>query len=299
MLKFNAIAHGVVEGLHEDRARSLIRSGQKIVCKPFLKWAGGKSQLLPELASRIPHNFSRYFEPFVGSGALFFSLQPQNAYLSDINSELINTYQVIRENIDELIVDLTRHVYNPEYFYKLRHADRTENYQKWSNVQKASRLIYLNKTCYNGLYRVNSQGQFNVPLGKYTNPNIVNEENLRACHAVLQNTEICVGSFICIEEWATQDDFIYFDPPYAPLSQTANFTSYSQTRFDEAMQVALKNLCDRLTEKKVRFMLSNSAAPFILDLYQGYQIDLVDATRAINSKANQRGKIKEVIITNY
>ena len=164
-------------------------------CKPFLKWVGGKGQLLAELRNRLPAHFNSYHEPFIGGGALFFALQPQNAHLSDINPELINCYQVVRDDVDELIEDLQKHIYEKDYFYKIRAADRTESFKDWTNIQKASRLIYLNKTCFNGLYRVNSKGQFNSPFGRYTNPTICNAENLRACSLALRSANIDLKSF--------------------------------------------------------------------------------------------------------
>lgn len=282
-----------------DTEQSLVYKNNKINCRPFVKWAGGKSQLLHELILRVPTQFSRYFEPFVGGGALFFHLQPKEAYLSDLNPEVINTYQIIKNKIDELIADLKSHIHSSEYFYEIRNADRTKEYQNWSDVKKASRFIYLNKTCYNGLYRVNSKGQFNVPFGKYVNPKIVDEDNLYACHKVLKFAQINLNSFLHIEKIVKKDDFIYFDPPYAPLNQTSNFTSYSRNGFDEKMQKELKNLCDRLSQRGVRFMLSNSSAPTILELYKNYNIDFVYATRAINSNSQKRGKIAEVIVTNF
>lgn len=267
--------------------------------KPFVKWVGGKSQLLPELASRLPENFSRYFEPFLGGGALFFHLQPEKPVLIDINEELINTYRIIKNQTKELIADLHQHIYEKDYFYQIRNVDRTEKYQSWSDVQKASRLIYLNKTCFNGLYRVNSKGEFNTPIGTYKNPKIVDEPNLRACSQALQKAEIITGSFLKVEELVTNNDFVYFDPPYAPLNATSNFTGYSQKGFDRQMQLSLRDLCDRLNRRGIRFMVSNSNAPLILDLYKDYKVEFVHATRAINSKGNKRGKIPEVIVTNY
>ena len=267
--------------------------------KPFVKWVGGKTQLLPELRSRIPGNFSRYFEPFVGGGALFFDLQPKLAILIDINKELTNTYKVIKYQTQELIVDLHQHIYDREYYYRLRNVDRTEEYASWSDVRRASRLIYLNKCCFNGLYRVNSKGQFNTPMGRYKNPKIVDETNLKACSQALASAEIINASFLEVEDQTNDRDFVYFDPPYAPLNATSNCTGYSQQGFDKQMQSSLKHLCDRLDAKGVRFMLSNSNAPLILDLYQNYKIELVYATRAINSQANKRGKILEAIVTNY
>lgn len=270
-----------------------------IKAKPFVKWVGGKTQLLPELTSRIPSSFFRYFEPFIGGGALFFHLQPEKSILIDINEELTNTYRVIKYKTDDLIADLKLHIYEKDYYYQIRNIDRTDEYKLWSDVKRASRLIYLNKSCFNGLYRVNSKGEFNTPMGSYKNPKIVDEVNLRACSQVLQKAEIINGSFLEVEKKVSSDDFVYFDPPYAPLNATSNFTGYSQKGFDEKMQLSLRDLCDRLDNKGVRFMLSNSNAPLILDLYQNYKIEFVYATRAINSKAKGRGKIPEVLVTNY
>jgi DNA adenine methylase len=272
---------------------------QQVYCKPCLKWAGGKSQLWNEISIRIPSNFDTYFEPFLGGGAIFFNLRPDRAYLSDVNAELINLYRVIRDDIDLLVANLKTHVHSEEYFYEIRNADRTEAYQNWNRVKKASRLIYLNKTCYNGLTRVNSKGQFNVPFGKYKNPKILDEGNLRACHQALKNAQIKVGSFLEIEELVTPQDFVYFDPPYAPVSETANFTSYTQHGFGEDRQIELKELCDRFHQRGIRWLLSNSSAPLILDLYQDYNVDFVQANRAINSQGEKRGKVTEVLVRNY
>lgn len=271
-----------------------------VKAKPFVKWVGGKTQLLPELTSRVPDRFSKYFEPFIGGGALFFALQPEQSILIDINEELINAYRVIKYKIEELITDLKQHIYEKTYYYRIRNVDRQLNeYKLWSDVRRASRLIYLNKCCFNGLYRVNSRGEFNTPIGRYKNPKIVDETTLRACSQALQKTEIVNGSFVEVEERVSNNDFVYFDPPYAPLNATSNFTGYSQRGFNNQMQLELRDLCDRLDRKGVRFMLSNSNAPLILDLYQNYKIEFVSATRAINSKANKRGKIPEVLVTNY
>ena len=270
-----------------------------VKAKPFVKWVGGKTQLLPELTSRIPSNFSRYFEPFIGGGALFFHYSPEQSTLIDINEELTNAYRVIKYQTEELITDLKRHIHEKDYYYQIRNVDRSSEYKLWSDVRRASRLIYLNKTCFNGLYRVNSKGKFNTPMGSYKNPKIVDEVNLRACSKALASAEIINGSFLEVEEKVQGDDFVYFDPPYAPLNATSNFTGYSQKGFDNQMQLDLRNLCDRLDKKGVRFMVSNSNAPLILDLYRDYKIELVYATRAINSKGHKRGKIPEVIVTNY
>lgn len=270
-----------------------------VKAKPFVKWVGGKTQLLSELTSRIPDRVSRYFEPFVGGGALFFHYSPEQSTLIDINEELTNTYKVIKYQIEELIADLHQHIYEKNYYYQIRNVDRTDEYKSWSDVQRASRLIYLNKTCFNGLYRVNSKGEFNTPIGKYKNPKIVDEVNLRACSQALQKAEIITDSFMEVEEKVRGDDFVYFDPPYAALNTTSSFAGYSSQGFDEQMQLGLRDLCDRLDAKGIRFMVSNSNAPLILDLYKDYKIELVYATRAINSQANKRGKIPEVIVSNY
>ena len=283
------------------RSRQLKIKGIKrnVRAKPFVKWVGGKTQLLSELTARIPDNFSRYFEPFVGGGALFFYLQPEQSILIDINEELTNTYRVIKEKTEELIAALKQHTYEKDYYYRVRNIDRTNEYKNWSDVQRASRLIYLNKSCFNGLYRVNSKGEFNTPFGRYKNPKIVDEANLRAASIALQKAQIITGSFLEVESMINRDDFVYFDPPYAPLNATSNFTGYSQEGFDGELQEELRNLCDRLNQRGIRFMVSNSSAPLILDLYQNYQIDFVYATRAINSKGHKRGKIPEVIVSNY
>lgn len=267
--------------------------------KPFVKWVGGKTQLLSELAERVPNNFGRYYEPFVGGGALFFRLQPARACLTDINPDLVNLYIVIRDQVESLIEDLGQHVYEEDYFYQVRGADRTPGYADWTDVQRASRFIYLNKTCYNGLYRVNSKGQFNAPFGRYTSPTILDAENLYACHADLQKAVIEVADFHTVRRRIRANDFVYFDPPYAPLSATSKFTSYTKNGFDVEMQYVLRDLCRALDKRSVRFMLSNSSAPLILDLYSEFNVEFVYATRSINSKAGKRGKIAEVVVTNY
>ena len=272
----------------------------KLQAKPFLKWVGGKTQLLPEISKRMPADYDKYFEPFLGGGAVFFALQKQNAYLVDINYELINTYRVVRDCLDELIGDLKRHVYDKNYYYNIRRIDREIEYTSWSNVQKASRFIYLNKTCYNALWRVNSKMQFNTPFGRYKNPTILDEQTLRKCSEVLQNNvELIAGDFRDIESLITSKDFVYFDPPYVPLSKTASFTAYSKGGFNENMQRELSLLCKRLDQKGVRFMLSNSSASLVLELYKSFNIEFVKASRAINSQGHERGKISEVIVTNY
>ncbi|MGI6525045.1 MAG: DNA adenine methylase [Bdellovibrionota bacterium] len=267
--------------------------------RPFIKWAGGKKQLLKILKGLAPSNFNRYFEPFVGGGALFFELQPKNAYLSDINGELINAYTAVRDNCKKLCQALKKHKGGEEYYYEIRNADRRPSYNRWHSVSKASRLIYLNKNCYNGLYRVNSLGQFNVPFGRYKNPKWLDEDNLQACSIALKDTHLKVASFESVLKKAEKGDFVYFDPPYAPLSATSNFTTYNPNGFGQDEQLRLRDVCVELDKRGVKWMLSNSAAPLIMELYKGFNIYKVKAARVINSKGSGRGKITEVLITNY
>lgn len=271
----------------------------KASASPLVKWAGGKRQLLPELKNRLPINFQRYFEPFIGGGALFFNISPKDAYISDINSELINLYIVVRDNPQGLIQELSSHQNTLEYFTKIRALDRDSNYSKLSDVSRASRFVYLNKTCFNGLYRVNSKGYFNVPFGRYSNPNFLDKENLLAASEILSNTQIECANFDNILKFVQKKDFVYFDPPYIPLSQTASFTAYSKENFGMKEQLSLKNLCDKLTAQGVYFMLSNSDTQHSNELYSNYNIEKIYASRFINSKAGGRGKISEIIVRNY
>jgi DNA adenine methylase len=284
----------------ENTARKLDpESASTINCHPFLKWAGGKRQLLSHLLARVPEKFGSYHEPFVGGGALFFALQPKRAYLSDTNRELVNCYRVIQDSVGPLIEDLKKHVYDQEYFYKVRDIDRNSEYEKWNRIEKASRLIFLNRTCYNGLYRVNSRGFFNTPFGRYTDPKIVDEPNLRACHKVLKDAKIVCESYLNVELIVKKGDFVYFDPPYFPVSATSSFASYSSDGFTADNHRELRDLCKRLDRKGVRFMLTNSSTPFVRELYADFKVEAVEANRAINSKGARRGKIHELIVTNY
>lgn len=267
---------------------------------PFVKWAGGKRQLLPELIKRVP-KFKTYCEPFVGGGALLFYLQPSKAIINDFNKDLINTYIAIQNDVEQLIQYLSKYKNDSEYYYKIRELDRTPLFNNMSNTEKASRLIYLNKTCYNGLFRVNSQGEFNSPFGSYKSPNIVNEPTLRAVHNYLKNAEITFlnGDFENAIKDIKKGTFVYFDPPYDPVSASSNFTGYTNLGFGKQEQIRLKNVCDELNAKGIKFLLSNSATDFILDLYKEYKIEKIPAKRAINSNANLRGNIDEVLIRNY
>ncbi len=272
--------------------------------KPFVKWVGGKTQLIPELTKRIPEIRGRYYEPFLGGGALFFHIQSElnssQGCISDINSDLIAAYKAVKNSLQELIDSLQEHRYEKDYFYEIRELDRKPEYSTLTEVKKASRLIFLNKTCFNGLYRVNKKGQFNVPFGSYKNPSIFSEENLLACSQALQKTEIHNVSFETIASTAQPGDFVYFDPPYIPLNASSNFTEYNQNGFDLKSQQMLRDVCLALDERGVNFLLSNSSSPLVYELYENhFEIELVDASRAINSKGNKRGKVKEVLIKNY
>ena len=266
---------------------------------PIVKWVGGKRQLMFELLKNMPKSYSRYFEPFIGGGALFFELQPDNAYISDVNEELINLYQVVKDNVDELIDDLSKHEVSKEYFLEIRNIDRTEKYAELSNVERASRFIYLNRTCFNGMYRVNSKGEFNVPFGHYKNPRIIDENNLLNCSELLKKTEIKCADFTEILTKVKKGDFVYFDPPYVPLNETSSFTSYTKDGFDIDMQFKLRDVCDELDSMSVKFMLSNSDTKLVNELYANYEIKKVFASRQINANADGRGKITEVLVRNY
>lgn len=268
---------------------------------PFLKWVGGKRQLLPAINQLLPQSYNNYYEAFVGGGAVLFNLQPSKAVINDFNPELINVYKVIKNHPEALIKDLKRHKNESDYFYSVRALDREPTFNRLSNIKKASRIIYLNKTCYNGLYRVNSAGEFNAPFGRYKNPNIVNDVTIKAVSDYLNNNDICIlnGDFEKAVETAQSGDFVYFDPPYVPVSESANFTGYVKGGFDLLEQERLRNVCNQLDAKGVKFLLSNSSTPIIHELYKKFDIHIVKATRAINSNALKRGAIDEVLIRNY
>ena len=270
------------------------------MCKPIIKWVGGKRQLIKDLKRLMPKNYNRYFEPFIGGGALFFELKPKNAYISDYNLELTNLYTTVRDNSEELIADLCKHKNESDYYYETRALDRDKKvFTKLSDVERASRFIYLNKTGFNGLYRVNSKGECNVPFGKYKNPKYCDSDNIKACSELLKNTEIHNGDFEDIKEHVKEGDFVYFDPPYVPLNATSSFTGYTDQGFDEDMQFRLKELCEYIDKIGAKFMLSNSSAKYVYELYKDFNIHEVKATRSINSDATKRGKITEVVVTNY
>ena len=269
---------------------------------PVVKWVGGKRQLLPQILPLIPKRMSAYCEPFLGGGAVLFALQPRRALVNDLNQDLITVYRVIKENADALIEHLSRHENTPEYFYRIRDLDRDrEAYAALSDVEKASRLLYLNKTCYNGLFRVNASGAFNSPYGHYRRPNIVNEQTIRGVSRYFNSCDITFfsGDFASVLEQVPKGGFVYLDPPYDPVSDTASFTGYNRGGFGREEQVRLKECCDALTARGVKFLLSNSATPFIRELYGSYRVSIVQARRAVNSVASRRGAIEEVLVRNY
>jgi len=299
--------------------------------KPFLKWAGGKTQLLEEFYKRLPEGLgekgklSRYVEPFIGGGAFFFCLSRKFSFegccIGDANEELILTYRVIQKSVKKVIGELgilesayfTRDEMEREaFYYEIRDAFNNDlpgiNFQKYSPVwaERAARVIFLNRTCYNGLFRVNRNGEFNVPFGGYKNPDILNKENLRDVSQVLKNTQILAGDFTTCRDYVDDHTFVYFDPPYRPISQTSSFTSYSRSGFDEKDQHRLAALFRELDAKGAKIMLSNSDPrngnykdTFFDDLFDGYTIGRVPARRMINCNGTRRGSIDELIITNY
>jgi DNA adenine methylase len=274
---------------------------------PIVKWAGGKAQLLSQFEPHFPASFGRYVEPFVGGGAVFFHLHNQgrlegkDVVLLDRLEELINCYRVIQRRVEDLIDALREHEphkMDAGHFYKLRAWDRQPGYGLRSDVERAARFIFLNRTCYNGLYRVNRRGQFNVPFGRHQNPNVCDAENLRAVCHVLQGVELLVGDFALCLEWARQGDLFYLDPPYHPRSTTASFTSYTLSDFGVEDQQRLARLFRDLDQRGCQVLLSNSATELVRDLYSGYEQIAVEANRAISSKVDGRGPIVELLVTN-
>ncbi|GGB77714.1 modification methylase [Flavobacterium suaedae] len=270
---------------------------------PFLKWVGGKRQLMPSIVEHLPNNIHKYnyVEPFLGGGAVLFHLQPKKAIINDFNSELINVYKVVKDDLEELIQDLKKHVNEADYFYELRGMDRREEFTALTDVERASRVIYLNKTCFNGLYRVNNSGEFNSPFGRYKNPNIVNEPTLKAVNKYLNANEIIIktGDYSETLKELNNKSFVYLDPPYHPVSASSNFTGYIQGGWNMYDQIKLREACDELNRRGIKFLLSNSSSDFIKEQYSDYNISIVKANRVLNSKASNRGEIDEVLIKNY
>lgn len=293
--------------------------------RPFVKWAGGKGSLIPQLNNFYPYELKngiieRYIEPFVGGGAVLIDILQkydiQEVYAFDINIDLINSYNVIKNNIEELITNLkqmeTEYLQlgqeeRKNYFYNIR--DEYNNYEleeNEQNVQRAAQFIYLNRTCFNGLYRVNKNGKFNVPVGSYKNPTICDEQNLRQLSQLIQNVQFQYGDYSRSMEYVTENTFIYFDPPYIPLNVTSGFTSYTKEDFNDDNQRELATFYGELNEKNAKLMLSNSDPKninkedtFFDNIYQGFNINQIQASRMINANSNGRGKISEILVTNY
>lgn len=298
---------------------------KKVQLKPFIKWAGGKGQLINYIRNTYPKdlggNVNKYAEPFVGGGAVFFDILSNYKlsfmYISDINAELINSYRIIRDNVEELIGMLS--VYQSKYltadaenrkkiYYKKRERfnDIKINGDESINIEKAALFIFLNKTCFNGLYRVNRSGGFNVPMGAYKNPLICDADNLRNISAALQKVTIVCGDYKESEKFIDQNTFVYFDPPYRPLTNTANFTAYTENIFDDKAQIELSNYVKLLGRKGAKVVVSNSDPKnsdvedlFFDNLYINHRIDRVQASRMINCNGELRGKINELLIVNY
>lgn len=266
--------------------------------KPFVKWAGGKGKLLDELTKNLPE-FKSYHEPFVGAGALFFRLvsmgKIKRAWVNDSTEELTNAYEVIKDDVTGLINELQSGKYqnDKEIFYKIRAEEPEED------VKRAARFIYLNKTAFNGLYRVNSKGKFNVPFGKYKNPKICDEENLRLVSKALKKATLLNGDFKIVLKHARKNSFVYFDPPYLPLSETSSFTSYTPNNFTKDDQDRLYEVFKKLDSRGCYVMLSNSYHPYTEELYHEFRPETVYAARAISCKADGRGKIKELLVRNW
>lgn len=269
---------------------------------PVVKWVGGKRQLLEELTPLLPKEYTSYCEPFLGGGAVLFHLQPKTAVVNDINGELIHMYEVIRDNVDELIEELEKHPNEEKHFYDVRDWDRCRTeYDKLTKIQKAARIIYLNKTCYNGLFRVNNAGEFNTPFGHYKKPNIVNAPTLKAVSLYFNTANITFSNvdYTDVLKSVKKGTFVYLDPPYDPVSSTSNFTGYAKGGFGKEEQIRLRKACDELDQNGIKFMLSNSATDFIKEQYKSYNVSIVKAKRAINSNGGGRGQVDEVIVRNY
>jgi DNA adenine methylase len=266
-----------------------------------VKWAGGKSKLLAQLLPLLPPGVElrRHVEPFAGGAAVFFALRPARALLCDVNPALVATYEAVRDDVDAVIAQLERlsRDHDERTYYHVR--ERYNRARKLGAAERAATFIYLNKTCFNGLHRVNSKGEFNVPAGRYVNPRILNEEALRAASTQLASCELRCTGFESLLSLARPGDFVYLDPPYEPISETASFTAYAQNGFGRHDQMRLRDVFAALDRRGCRLMLSNSDAPFILDLYRDYNIDFVAAARAINSDARKRGPVREVVVRNY
>lgn len=284
----------------------LFRTEGSITLKPFLKWVGGKGRVISQLEKYFPSEYGSYFEPFVGGGAVYFDIEAKIATINDINKSLVGAYINIRDHVDLLIKELTdlqQRYYSldedkqKQMFYEIR--DEYNDIRDKSSLKKSALLIFLNKTCFNGMYRENRSGKFNVPFGKHQKPTICDENNLRHVANRLKNTTILSETYKVAIKEAKAGDFVYLDPPYHPINPTSSFTSYSEADFLEKDQVELKELIDELTTRKCKVMLSNSDTPFIQNLYRDYRKEYISVARSINANGDGRGKISEIVVLNY
>lgn len=305
-----------------DKRTIRYEKSKSVTLKPFVKWVGGKSQLVEQIEKMLPADgekvLTKYAEPMVGGGALFFSILSkydfEDLYISDINAELINAYQAVKNDVDNLIAKLNemQMIFLPMdengrkyFYYTVRERFNSTTLTEETATEKAAQFIFLNKTCFNGLYRVNRKGQFNVPMGAYKNPTICDDENLRNIHEALQNVTIVCGDYSLSKSFIDQNTFVYLDPPYRPISETSAFTSYNSDVFDDDDQIRLARFIDEINASGAKIVLSNSDPKnvneednFFDDLYKNYKINRVEASRAINSKGDKRGKINELLICN-
>ena len=266
--------------------------------RPFLKWAGGKSQLLEQFRPLLPRpgSYDRYLEPFVGSGALFFHLRPRTAELSDVNREIVDCYRAVKTRPQDVIRELGKHRHDERHYYEVRATVPTKL------AERAARTIYLNKTGYNGLYRVNASGRFNVPMGRYANPGYQSPTlfaTILACSKALASARLTPGDFEAALKDAGKGDFVYLDPPYVPVSETSDFTSYARGGFGWAEQERLATVCREVWRRGAMLMLSNSDTESVRDLYRGFRVDVVEASRSINSHGAKRGKVRELVVRNF
>lgn len=305
-----------------DKRTVRYEKSKSVTLKPFVKWVGGKSQLVEQIEKMLPTDgekvLIKYAEPMVGGGALFFSILSkydfEELYISDINAELINAYQAVKNDVDNLIAKLNemQMLFLPMdengrkyFYYTVRERFNSTTLTEETATEKAAQFIFLNKTCFNGLYRVNRKGQFNVPMGAYKNPTICDDENLRNIHEALQNVTIVCGDYTLSKSFIDKNTFVYLDPPYRPISETSGFTAYNSDAFDDEEQIRLSKFIDEINRSDAKIVLSNSDPKnvneddnFFDDLYKNYKINRVEASRAINSKGDKRGKINELLICN-
>ena len=305
-----------------DKRTVRYEKSKSVTLKPFVKWVGGKSQLVEQIEKMLPTDgekvLTKYAEPMVGGGALFFSILSkydfEELYISDINAELINAYQAVKNDVNNLIAKLNemQMLFLPMdengrkyFYYTVREKFNSTTLTEETATEKAAQFIFLNKTCFNGLYRVNRKGQFNVPMGAYKNPTICDDENLRNIHEALQNVTIVCGDYSLSKSFIDKDTFVYLDPPYRPISETSAFTAYNSDVFDDNEQIRLSKFIDEINLLGAKIVLSNSDPKnvneddnFFDDLYKNYKINRVEASRAINSKGDKRGKINELLICN-